>query len=71
MACVEEVGCVIADGIQGRDADSRPPRKRFESFNRAAKNSRVFPGMTTFLVDHPPEETGASIGSRCDRRELN
>ena len=33
--------------------------------------NRVFPVMTTFLVDHPPEETGASIGSRRDRRELN
>ena len=68
---VEEVGYGVADGIRGRDADSRPPRKRFESFNRAANSFRVFPVMTTFLVDHPPEETGASIGSRRDRREFN
>ena len=42
VACVEEVGCVIADGIQGRDADSRPPRKRFESYNSAAKTAESF-----------------------------
>ena len=71
VVCVEEVGYGIADGIQGRAADSRPPRKRFESYNSAANSRVFFPVMTTFLVDHPPEETGASIGSRRDRRELN
>ena len=40
--CVEEVGYGVADGIQGRAADSRPPRKRFESFNRAAKTAESF-----------------------------